>query len=244
MEMLDELVVIPARYKSSRLPGKPLVQIAGKPMLLRTVERCYEVMAPEKVLVATDDPRIAALCEENGIRYEMTADHPTGTDRVAEIASRVPAQTYINVQGDEPVFNPDDLKLLSETARQDPSQTYIGYCDMPEEQWHDTKYTRLLFGLRNQLIYIGRGPMPFGHAGAFSFAHRQVCLHAYSGEALAAFHAVGGKTPIEAVEDHEMMRFVELGLPVSVIAMSADSMPVDRESDIPLVERRIAELGL
>lgn len=243
-EMLDELVVIPARYKSSRLPGKPLVDIAGKPMLLRTVERCYEVMPREKVLVATDDERIAKLCQDHGIRYEMTEDHPTGTDRVAEIASRIPAKTYINVQGDEPVFNPEDLRLLSETAQQDPSRTYIGYCEMAEEQWRDTKYTRLLFGLYKQLIYIGRGPMPYGHKGEFSFAYRQVCLHAYSGEALRRFSSLDGKTPIEALEDHEMMRFVELGLPVDVIEMSADSMPVDRESDIPMVEKRIAELGL
>lgn len=242
--MLDELIVIPARYRSSRLPGKPLVDIAGKPMLVRTAERCFEVKSRESVLVATDDPRIAEVCEAYGIRYEMTEGHATGTDRVAEVASRIPAKTYINVQGDEPVFNPQDLVLLSETAQQDPSRTYIGYCDMSAEQWHDTKYTRLLFGLNKQLIYIGRGPMPFGHTGEFSFAYRQVCLHAYPGEALRTFHEYGGKSPIEAVEDHEMMRFIELGLPVSVIEMSADSMPVDRESDIPLVEKRIAELGL
>ena len=241
---LDELIVIPARYKSSRLPGKPLVEIAGKPMLLRTAERCFEVKPRESVLVATDDERIASVCDEHGIQYMMTGDHPTGTDRVAEVASRIKAKTYINVQGDEPVFNPQDLLLISDEAAKDPSLTYIGYCDMPEWQWKDTKYTRLLKGLRDQLIYIGRGPMPFGHTGEFSFSYRQVCLHAYPAEALAAFHAVGGKTPIEAVEDHEMMRFIELGLPVKVLPMSDDSMPVDRTWDIPLVEDRIRELGL
>lgn len=243
-DLLDELIVIPARYKSSRLPGKPLVNIAGKPMLVRTAERCFEVKPRESVLVATDDDRIAEVCEVNGLRYMMTQDHPTGTDRVAEVASRIKAKTYINVQGDEPVFNPQDLVLLSEETRKDPGQTYIGYCDMPQWQWRDTKYTRLLFGLEKNLIYIGRGPMPFGHTGEFSFSYRQVCLHAYPGDALAKFHAVEGKTPIEAVEDHEMMRFLELGLPVKVLPMSDESMPVDRDSDIPLVEKRIAELGL
>lgn len=243
-DLLDELIVIPARYKSSRLPGKPLVNIAGKPMLVRTAERCFEVKPRESVLVATDDERIAEVCEANGIRYIMTQDHPTGTDRVAEVASRIRAKTYINVQGDEPVFNPQDLLVISEAAQKDPAQTYIGYCDMPEWQWNDTKYTRLLFGLKNNLVYIGRGPMPYGHTGKFSFAYRQVCLHAYPADALAEFHAVEGKTPIEAVEDHEMMRFLELGLPVQVLPMSDESMPVDRENDIPLVEARIAELGL
>lgn len=242
--MRDELIIIPARYKSSRLPGKPLVDIAGKPMLVRTAERCFEVKPRESVLVATDDDRIAEVCEAHDIRYIMTEDHPTGTDRVAEVASRIEAKTYINVQGDEPVFNPQDLVLLSETAAQDPSQTYIGYCDMTEDQWRDPKYTRLVFGLNNQLIYIGRAPVPFGHTGEFAFSYRQVCLHAYPADALAKFHEVKGKTPLEAAEDHEMLRFLELGLPVRVIPMSADSIPVDREADIPLVEQRIAELGL
>lgn len=242
--MLDELIIIPARYQSSRLPGKPLVDIAGKPMLVRTVERCFEVKPRESVLVATDDSRIAEVCEAHDIRYIMTEDHPTGTDRVAEVASRIEAKTYINVQGDEPVFNPQDLVVLSEAAAEDPTQTYIGYCEMDETQWRDTKYTRLVFGLNHQLIYIGRAPIPFGHTGEFRFGYRQVCLHAYPAAALEKFHAVGEKTPLEAVEDHEMMRFLELGLPVRVIPMSADSIPVDREPDIPLVERRIRELGL
>ncbi|GAB3845842.1 3-deoxy-manno-octulosonate cytidylyltransferase [Nesterenkonia populi] len=243
--MLDELVIIPARYKSSRLPGKPLVDLSGKPMIIRTAERCFDVVDREHVVVATDDERIAEACREHGVRYEMTRDdHPTGGDRVAEVAARIPAKTYINVQGDEPVFNPDDLRIIIDAARADRTKTYIGYCEMNEQQWKDSKYIKLLFGLNKQLLYIGRAPVPHGHTGEFQVGYRQVCVYAYPLEVLQAFAAPGKKTPLEEIEDNEVMRFLELGLPVEVLEMSDDSMPVDRPDDVPLVTARLHELGL
>lgn len=242
---IDELVIIPARYRSSRLPGKPLVDLEGKPMVVRTAERCLEVVEREQVIVATDDDRIAEACANYGIRYEMTRDdHPTGGDRVAEVAARIPAKTYINVQGDEPVFNPEDLRVILMAARQDRSRTFIGYCQMDEEQWKDSKYIKLLFGENKQLIYIGRARVPAGHSGEFTVGYRQVCVYAYPQEALQAFAAPGRKTPLEQIEDNEVMRFLELGLPVQVLEMSDDSMPVDRPDDIPKVNQRLKELGL
>lgn len=241
---VDELVIIPARYRSSRLPGKPLVDLSGKPMIIRTVERCLEVLPREQVIVATDDERIAEVCVAHNVQYEMTRDHPTGSDRVAEVASRIPAKTYINVQGDEPVFNPEDLRIIIDAARQDRSKTFIGSCEMTEQQWQDTKYIKLLFGLNRQLIYIGRAPVPGSHDGTFRLGYRQVCVYAYPGEALQAYAAPGQRTPLEAIEDNEVMRFLELGLPVEVLPMSPDSMPVDRPDDVALVEARLRELGL
>lgn len=237
MSSIEALVVIPARFRSTRLPGKPLIDIAGVPMIVRTARRCLEVMPSEQVLVATDDERIANVCADHGLRVEMTRDdHATGGDRVAEIASRIPADLYVNVQGDEPVFNPDDITTIVEAASRDLSKAYTGYCDMPEEQWRDSKYIKLLFGEQRQLIYIGRAQVPGSHTGEFRFAHRHVCVYAYSGDLLAKFTATGGRTRIEAVEDHELMRFLELGLPVEVVPMSADSMPVDRPDDVLKVE--------
>jgi 3-deoxy-manno-octulosonate cytidylyltransferase (CMP-KDO synthetase) len=243
-DAIDYLIVIPARYRSTRLPGKPLIDIAGKPMIIRTAERCLEVAPREQVVVATDDERIAEVCRAHNIRVEMTRDdHRTGSDRVAEVAARIPARAYINVQGDEPVFDPDDIRRVIDAARQDPTKTYIGYCDLTEDQWSDTKYLKLLFGLQKQLIYIGRAQVPGSHDGAFHSGHRQVCVHSYPRAALEAFSATSGRTPLEAIEDHEMMRFLELGLPVEVVELSANSLAVDRPSDIALVEQRLREMG-
>jgi 3-deoxy-manno-octulosonate cytidylyltransferase (CMP-KDO synthetase) len=107
------LIVIPSRYQSTRLPGKPLIDICGIPMVVRTYKQCIKVVDPDLVVVATDDARIQMVCEANGIKTIMTSDKClTGTDRVAEVALQIEVNTYINVQGDEPIFNPEDLKLL------------------------------------------------------------------------------------------------------------------------------------
>lgn len=236
----DVLVVIPARYKSSRLPGKPLVSIAGKPMIVRTAQRCLSVVPRDRVVVATDDERIAEVCEANNIRFEMTSpEHQTGTDRVAEVATRIEAQTYVNVQGDEPVFNPADIRAIVEAARTDRTKTFIGYCALGEAQWRDSKYIKLTFGLEKNLIYIGRAMVPGSHDGAFHLAYRQVCAYAYPREVLDTYATMPGRTPLELIEDCEVVRFLELGLPIQVVPMSDESIAVDRPQDVTLVEERL-----
>jgi 3-deoxy-manno-octulosonate cytidylyltransferase (CMP-KDO synthetase) len=244
--LLDELVVIPARYRSTRLPGKPLVEIAGKPMLLWTYSRCREVFDGEQILVATDDDRIADLCRAQGIRYEMTSpDHPTGGDRVAEIASRIEARTYLNVQGDEPVCNPDDIRLLVDEARAHRDRIIIGYCHIDDEhEWRDPNCCKLIFNRFNEVLYIGRAPVPATKSGEFVVGYRQVCIHAYPRDALAAFASTGGRIPLEAIEDHEMLRFLDLGWKVHTIEMSKMSVSVDRPTDVPRAEAALRELGL
>ena len=123
------IVVIPARYQSGRLPGKPLVSLSGVPMIVRTYRQCIKVVPAERVYVATDDERIKSMCEASGIRVILTSrDCLTGTDRVAEVARQIDVDTYINVQGDEPVFNPDDLQRLLEAAVARPQDVINGYC--------------------------------------------------------------------------------------------------------------------
>ncbi len=236
----DFLIVIPARFDSSRLPGKPLREIAGKPMIIRTAQRCLAVANPDQVIVATDDLRIAEVCQKFSVRYEMTEkSHPTGSDRVAEVATRIPASIYINVQGDEPVFNPADILILAEESANDHSKAYIGYCEMSQEEWRDSKNIKLLFGLNKQLIYIGRAQVPGSHTGDFRVGYRQVCAYAYTQEILKDFSKVGQRTPLESIEDNEVMRFLELGIRVQVVKMSNHSISVDRPNDIARVERRI-----
>ena len=238
----DELIVIPARFRSTRLPGKPLVDIAGKPMIVRTAERCLRAVDREQVIVATDDERIANVVDSYGFKFEMTRDdHPTGSDRVAEIAKKHSALTYINVQGDEPAFNPDDITRVIKEMRKDRSRTLIGYCPMTQEQFADTKFIKLIFGLDNRLIYIGRAQVPHGHTGEFKLAYRQVCIYGYSRAALERFASTGGRTPLELIEDNEVMRFLELGERVDVVQLSSDSHSVDRPSDIGIVAKLLRE---
>ncbi len=242
MTVYDEVIVIPARFGSTRFPGKPLVDVAGVPMVVRVARRCHEVLPLEQVIVATDDERVAALCGDHGIRVEMTSsDHPTGIDRVAEVSTRIAARTYINLMGDEPAFPADDIRALIDAVRKDRSVVHIGYTEIGEAQWRNPKILKVLFGFAGNLIYIGRAPVPGSHDGAFRLGWRHVCVHAYSREHLERFSSTGGRTPVEAAEDQEIMRFLELDTPVHVVHMSDDSLSVDTPADVPLVEARLRQ---
>ena len=112
------IIVIPARYKSKRLPGKPLADIGGLPMIIRTYNQCLKVVSKNKIIVATDSNKIKKVCDQYKIKSIITSNKClTGTDRVAEVAKKIKCNFYINVQGDEPFFNPNDLKILIKEAK-------------------------------------------------------------------------------------------------------------------------------
>ena len=117
------IVVIPARYKSKRLPGKPLANIGGLPMIVRTYNQCAKVVSKDKIVVATDNLKIKNVCNEYNIKSIITSNKClTGTDRVAEVAKKIKCNFYVNVQGDEPFFNPNDLKMLIKQAEKKPKE--------------------------------------------------------------------------------------------------------------------------
>jgi 3-deoxy-manno-octulosonate cytidylyltransferase (CMP-KDO synthetase) len=238
----DEVIVIPARYGSTRFSGKPLVDIDGVPMVVRVARLCWDALPPEQVIVATDDDRIADVCRQNEIRVEMTSTaHPTGIDRVAEVATRIDSQSYINLMGDEPIFPVEDILTMLSAVRKDRTRVHIGYTEIGEEKWRNSKILKVVFGLRDNLIYIGRARVPGSHDGAFRVGWRHVCIHAYNREHLQRFAATKGRTPVESAEDQEIMRFLELGIDVHVVHMSDDSVSVDRPEDVDIVVKRLRE---
>ncbi len=240
------VVIIPARYQSSRLPGKPLVNICGVPMVVRTYRQCVKALPPEMVYVATDDERIAAVCREYGIQCLMTsADCLTGTDRIAEASGMVDADCYINVQGDEPIFNPDDIGNLMATAKMHPQEILNGYCLITSEDlFRSSSIPKVVMRPDGRLLYMSRAPIPTNKNYGFNDAWRQVCAYAFPGKALQAFSVARTKTPLEQIEDIEILRFLELGWDVRMIPMSDDSVAVDNPEDILKAEKRILEMGL
>lgn len=238
------VVVIPARYESSRLPGKPLVNLCGVPMVVRTYRQCVQAVDPSLVYVATDDERIRVVCEAEGIRVVMTsAACLTGTDRVAEVAMQVEADVYINVQGDEPVFNPDDLRLLIETANSRPDDVINGYCPIhTREDFHSTSTPKVVMRPDGRLLYMSRAAIPGNKENGFVKGWRQVCAYAFPRAALLAFAEAEGKTPFEAIEDIEILRFLELGWEVRMIPMSDSSIAVDHPEDVSHAEAAILKL--
>ena len=242
---MNYVVIIPARYKSTRLPGKPLIPLGGVPMIQRTYQRCVEAVDKSKVYVATDDKRIAALCESQGIRYVMTSESClTGTDRVAEAASMIDADFYLNVQGDEPLFNPHDISLLEECAQKYPGRVLNGYCEINDaEQFRSPSTPKVVFRPDGRLLYMSRAPIPTDKSHAFVKSWRQVCAYAFPRQALMDFASKSNKTPLEEIEDIEILRFLEIGWDVHMVPMSSESIAVDNPEDIVRVEKVLSEIG-
>lgn len=243
---MNYCVIIPARYQSSRLPGKPLIDLCGLPMIVRTYGQCIKACPPEKVYVATDDDRIREICELNGIQVIMTSsDCLTGTDRIAECSQYVDADIFINVQGDEPLFNPKDLELLISYVEKYPGEIINGYCEINDEElFRSSSIPKVVFRPDGRLLFMSRAPIPSNKEHGFKKAWRQVCAYAFPRKALKDFSSVSEKTPLENIEDIEILRFLELGWEVRMIELSSDSIAVDNPEDVQRAEAAILEGGL
>lgn len=230
------ILVIPARYNSSRLPGKPLLELKGKSMLQRVYEKCNSVVKKELIYVATDDSRIKDHCDSINIQCLITSKEClTGTDRVAEVSKLIKADYYINVQGDEPVFNPYDIKLLIESITDNSKKfdVYGGYCKInTSEKFFSQNIPKVVFNNRNELLYMSRAGIPSNKTKSFNFGYRQVCAYGFSSYALEMFSSKSNKTIFESEEDIEILRFLELGIKVQMLEMSNDSISIDIPEDI------------
>lgn len=238
-------VVIPARARSSRFPDKPLAMIAGTPMVLRTYRQCLKAMPAEQVTVATDDQRIFELCTREGVDVVMTSDDClTGTDRVAEAALARPADYYVNVQGDEPIFDPADIADFVAACERHPDRLLMGYCAIGEEEFHNSSIPKVVFRQDGRLLYITRAAVPTTKRHEFRVAWRQVCIYGFPPAELALYATQKVKGPLEQIEDCETLRYLEMGLDVFCVPMSDRSIAVDHPIDVVKVEAAIAERGL
>jgi len=237
---MNYLIVIPARLKSSRLPNKPLIKIRGKEVLLRTYEQCLlATNSPEKIIVATDHESIIHFCEEHSIQVIMTSEHClTGTDRVSEVANKIKADSYINVQGDEPILNPEDLRKVIASVEENPEKIYNGFAEIKEEEkFFSPNIPKVIFHpVTKELMYMSRAAIPANKKFTFDKAWKQVCIYA----CLDAFSR-NEKTPLEAIEDIEVLRFLELGYSVQMISLSGDGIAVDVPEDIIKIETYLNE---
>ncbi len=232
------LIVIPARFKSSRFPGKPLIKILGIPMLKRTYLQCLKVTHKKNIIVATDHKKIANFCSEEKINFLMTSKNClTGTDRVAEVAKKIKADFYLNVQGDEPICNPSDLKKLIKYASKHPKEIINGYTEIKDKKlFYSGHIPKVVFRKDGRLLYQSRAAIPTTKKKKFIKAWRQVCIYSMPRLSLKIFSSIKKKTKLESIEDCELMRFLELGLDVKMIKMSDKSIAVDNPRDVFKVE--------
>jgi 3-deoxy-manno-octulosonate cytidylyltransferase (CMP-KDO synthetase) len=235
--------VLPARYASSRFPGKPLALIAGKPLIQHVWERCSQARHLETVLVATDDERIENACRDFGARVAMTSSaHASGTDRVGEVAAQHPEFThFINVQGDEPLISPALIEQLAATllAGRVSMVTAANPLTNPEH-FTNPNVVKVVLDRESDALYFSRAPIPFHRDGTGLppgvFRHHGI--YGYESRFLRDFIS-WPQGSLERVEQLEQLRALERGVRIHVIQTEDHSIGVDTPEDVKIVEEQL-----
>ena len=242
------IAVIPARYASTRFVGKPLCDIEGRPMIWWVYHACCQVEEFADVIVATDDERIFSVCQRLDMNVRMTsATHKTGTDRLCEVAREVPADLFVNVQGDEPLLEPNVIRSVIPPFHEDNNLQVCNLMtkiDDPCEVVNNT-VPKVIVNREGFGVYLTRAAAPYPKGALDVAYYKQVCVYGFTNEALRFFSdyaTLHGKARNEEIEDIEILRFIESGIKVRYVEVKTSSIAVDTEKDLEKV-RRIVRAG-
>ena len=235
--------IIPARFASTRFPGKPLHLIAGKPLIQHVVERCREASTLDEVVVATDDERIAGVVR-GFCKVEMTrSDHPSGTDRIAEVASRLDCDAVVNVQGDEPLIAPEIINAVAEALEKSEMTTAASLVNNISD-YSDPNVVKVVVSAEGRALYFSRRTVPFmrdlaekspeKQLGAFPFL-KHLGIYGYCCDTLKRL--VGfNPSSLEKAERLEQLRALENGIEIAVCKVNYEAIGVDVPADVQRVE--------
>jgi len=237
------LGVIPARYGAQRFPGKPLVMIAGKPLVQRVYERAAKAQRLDKVVVATEDTRILEAVESFGGDAMLTSpDCATGTDRVAEVARAYECELVVNIQGDEPLMRPEMIDQLAEGMFGDPSCVMgtLARKINAAEQLANPNVVKVVLGTNGNALYFSRSQIPYVRDAADQFRAgtflKHLGIYAFQRDFLLKFVQLP-QSDLEKTEKLEQLRALENGYGIKVLITPHDSIGVDRPEDVELVEQ-------
>ena len=237
-------ILIPARFSSSRFPGKPLANLLGKPMIIWVAEICSR-LKNVSVYVATDDERISSTVRSYGYETIMTSQNAlTGTDRIAEASRSINADIFINVQGDEPMISPHDILKVIEEKKKHPDKIINCFTKLSDgEAPEDINIPKVVFDKNNNLLYISRSKIPGNKSENSSLKEffKQVCIYAFTRAELESFISSNTKGILEKEEDIDILRFLEDGKKIRMVRTDSKSIAVDIPSDIRRVERALRD---
>jgi len=221
-------IIIPARFGSSRLPGKPLVDLHGKPMIQHVYERALQVSRSHAVVIATDDQRVADAVKAFGGHCVMTSpDHPSGTDRLAEVMMQIEADIYINLQGDEPLVRSDDIDLLAKGMLDDPAIQVGTLChEISTSEATDPHTVKVVLATNGDALYFSRSPIPYPRDALSARYFKHVGVYAYRREVLAAYSALP-QPMIEHAEKLEQLRLLSAGFRIHAYEVESTGPGVD-----------------
>src|SRR5262245_13700392 len=236
--------LIPARYASTRFPAKPLHPIAGRPLIQHVGERCKLAKSLSEVIIATDDARIAETAGKF-CRVEMTrADHPSGSDRIAEVAARCPCDAVVNIQGDEPLIDPAVIDAVAAALSHDEMSTAATAIVVPGE-YDNPNVVKVVVNVTGRALYFSRRTIPYLREAASGSVSEQLAafpflkhlgIYGYRRETLLRLVKFPGP-PLETAEKLEQLRALENGIPIAVVKVNYDSVGVDVPNDVKRVER-------
>ena len=236
--------IIPARYASTRYPGKPLALIAGKPLIQHVVEQCQRAKSLNDIIVATDDTRIWEVAQ-NFCRVEMTRpEHPSGSDRIAEVVERTACDAVVNIQGDEPLIEPSVIDAVAGALAQNEMSTAASRIKNPAEQ-DNPNVVKVVVNAAGRALYFSRRTIPYlreaasgsksEQLAAFAFL-KHLGIYGYRRETLLRLVKYP-VSPLENAEKLEQLRALENGIPIAVVQVNYDSVGVDAPEDVEWVER-------
>lgn len=237
---MEPIAIIPARYASTRLPGKPLVSLGEHPMIWHVAERTRRARGVGRVIVATDDVRIRDAVAPLGIEVAMTrADHPSGTDRLAEVVAGLDADVVVNVQGDLPLLDPTMVECLAARMRTEPAleMATLAMPILREDEWRSPHVVKVVAGADGRALYFSRSPIPHDRDGIRgaeeAFGWRHIGMYAYRRGALLRL-ATLPPSPLEQRERLEQLRALEHGIAIGVVAWTAPGplIEVDTAEDV------------
>lgn len=240
---MTAIIVIPARYASTRFPGKALAMIRGRTLIRRVCDRATLVRGADGVFVATDDERIASEVASFGGRAIMTAsDVPSGTDRIARALAEIDGtfggrvETVVNLQGDEPLIDVDAVeRMIGRLAGAERLVVTLSCPIESNDELEDPNVVKVVTDLEGRALYFSRSPIPHGSR---NLARRHVGIYGFSRDALDAFERLE-PSPLERAEKLEQLRLLQNGYTIQVLETSRPQLGVDRPEDVEKVERAL-----
>jgi 3-deoxy-manno-octulosonate cytidylyltransferase (CMP-KDO synthetase) len=230
--------IIPARYSATRLPGKPLADICGKPLIQYVYEQAKKVKLLEDVIVATDDERILEAVEKFGGKAVMTSpSHPSGTDRCAEVARKIDCDFVINIQGDEPLIPPEVIDKVAEALKESTDETPMTSAATiaSEEERENSNVVKVVTDQKGIALYFSRSPIPF-YRNPIAPTLRHIGIYGYRKDFLLKFVSLP-QTPLERTESLEQLRALEHGFRIKIVLVDYSPVGVDTPEDLERVRK-------
>jgi 3-deoxy-manno-octulosonate cytidylyltransferase (CMP-KDO synthetase) len=234
-------LIIPARMKSTRLPGKVLKKICNKTILERVYAKCSKVVKKKNIFIATPDQEIINFCKSKNFLYIKTsAKCLTGTDRVSEVATKLSYLYFINVQADELFLNNQNIiNVYKELIKK---KYAVVNCFKPirnKREYYSKTVPKVVFNKKNELLYMSRAGIPSNKKQIFRKAYKQICVYGFNKSSLTTYNSQRKKTFLESQEDIEILRFLELGIKVKMLKGTGSKLSVDTIDDYNLAKKLI-----